>query len=854
MAQSDGGPNPIQVVQRSEDDLLLLSLHLGNITLADDLEAYQYPGGVLLPLGRVCSLLEIGVKVSASSGTAEGFVLRGDRKFRLDLAKRSATINGVELPFDGALGEVHSTDIYLDAKLLSKWFGLGLIVDTHISAIRVFPSEPLPLQKRQERERLAAVYRSITASYQDHGYPVAPTEEQQIGGPVIDQSFSIVSNGGPTPGAMARYTAQLTADIERVDFNSLIDLESAHNQTFSYVSLGQTDPDGGLLGSLHAKQFAVGQEFVPAVPMVSSTNLMDGLFVSNFPLYHSAQYDTTTFSGVLAPGWDVELFRDQALIAYTESNPANRYEFKDVPLIFGMNHYRLVFNGPLGETRVEDRNLDVASSLAPKGTNWYQAAVQPSLGQPLQYSWQDELGISRNASASLGMTSVPLADGTHTYTSATLQGYSLAGFGGLDVVVDPRSGAAEQMDFQTVVRHETVDLKQTIVQGLESPLISKQVNPVLESTLLDVGGIDVARWTGFLPLDVSLQHADTRLGYQTWTIQDRVSMQSKGLSVTNWLSWQSQTNNETYGKGELLLDTWGRGKLLQAQIYYDWLKPERLDLLSIRSTSITHDLKMLTLGAYVSSTNGDKGISATLAKNVGNVAYALSLGLSSVNGLSLGISVSTSLIRNPRGGRWDSDAQPQTNRGAVLVRVFFSTSGNCAWDRHKQALPGVEVMVNGQSYGRVTDKDGTLLIKGLTLFRKCELEIATSSLTNPLWVSAEPGLRLIPKPGIVQVIDFPIVSTGEISGSVFNRIGTAMNPVPGIQLELVNAKGEVIQRQTTTFDGFFTFLHVPVGSLRLRVASDQVEQLGLVEAAMPIAIPPEGAFLDDVNLEVRRKT
>ena len=125
-AQNTEAPSPSPYVERSDDDLLLLSVSLDSTVLSQDLEAYQYPGGVLVPLGEVCRLLELPVAASPKDGTADGILPLPNRKFHIDLRTHKASLAGTDLPFDASEAEAHKDDIYIDSRLLSTWFSLGL--------------------------------------------------------------------------------------------------------------------------------------------------------------------------------------------------------------------------------------------------------------------------------------------------------------------------------------------------------------------------------------------------------------------------------------------------------------------------------------------------------------------------------------------------------------------------------------------------------------------------------------------------------------------------------------------------------------------------------------------------------
>ena len=77
------------------------------------------------------------------------------------------------------------------------------------------------------------------------------------------------------------------------------------------------------------------------------------------------------------------------------------------------------------------------------------------------------------------------------------------------------------------------------------------------------------------------------------------------------------------------------------------------------------------------------------------------------------------------------------------------------------------------------------------------------------------------------VLEFPVMATGEVDGTVRLKKAGAEVEVSRVRMQLVNPEGEVVQEQKTAFDGFYLFTFVPPGEYRLRVSPEQVERLGL---------------------------
>src|SRR5262249_26133018 len=103
----------------------------------------------------VCQALDFAITVDVGARTADGFFITENRRFSLDVSSQRVTVEGKPRRFDSLRIEVHQDDIYVDTQLLSDWLPMDLTVDLSSRLVRVGPREPLPVQKRQEREQRA---------------------------------------------------------------------------------------------------------------------------------------------------------------------------------------------------------------------------------------------------------------------------------------------------------------------------------------------------------------------------------------------------------------------------------------------------------------------------------------------------------------------------------------------------------------------------------------------------------------------------------------------------------------------------------------------------------------------------
>ncbi|NRD89988.1 hypothetical protein C8024_11760 [Sphingopyxis sp. BSNA05] len=107
-------------------------------------------------------------------------------------------------------------------------------------------------------------------------------------------------------------------------------------------------------------------------------------------------------------GWDAELYRNGQLLAFAENRVDGRYEFIDVPLLYGQNRFEVVLYGPQGQIRRDVQVIPVGIDSIPPRQTYYWAGIHEAgedlirLGDFLptrQAGWRGGVGLERGLNA-----------------------------------------------------------------------------------------------------------------------------------------------------------------------------------------------------------------------------------------------------------------------------------------------------------------------------------------------------------------------------------------------------------------------------------------------------------------------
>ena len=675
------GGGPQEFVSRPEEDVLLLEARLGELLLTDALPAYRLDGSFLLPLGELSRLLSLALEVDVARGTAEGFVLEESRRFSLRAREGAVTISGTESRFDRSRIEIHEDDLYVDVALLSKWLPVDLVVDPYAARVTVRPREPLPVQLRAERERGAA--RLASARRAPEGYPDAPNPYRLASAPSLDANLRLLvspdDGGGQRLGF--QHSALLAGDLLGAEASLFLNGNDGESVSDIWGSLARRDPDGNLLGPLGLREAVLGEVASPGFELVSDAQTGPGFLLSSFPLQRPSEWGRTSLSGPLLPGWEVELYGNDALLGYQASRADGLYEFADVPLLPGANELRLVFYGPQGQRQEEVRRFNAAETFTPAGElRWRVVANDPrQVGR--RGHLLAEYGLSKGLSISGGLaglrTELGKELGYGRLGAQLLRGIFLAR---VDGALSGGNGTALRGELQARTKTFGLSAAWSVLDRFESEVYRPEFGTV--SSRLELR-LDVRPYLGAglrLPIAGQLRRDALKGGGDLVRATGQLSTSVSRLYLSSLWSWsrvrRPGSTTESIGFGSVLVSRLVRRTSLRGEVQYDF-DPET----TLRSAGLNAEfpigMKLLGRGGFTYlRREGETLLIAGLSRRPGilGVTFEATWGRSSR--LNASLSVGIGLGRDPRSGRFHAQAPPFAALGAASARVFLDTNGD----------------------------------------------------------------------------------------------------------------------------------------------------------------------------------
>jgi hypothetical protein len=216
----------------------------------------------------------------------------------------------------------------------------------------------------------------------------------------------------------------------------------------------------------------------------------------------------------------------------------------------------------------------------------------------------------------------------------------------------------------------------------------------------------------------------------------------------------------------------------------------------------------------------DRGLSRArgavgLVRRFAMFSTSASLEAATDGSVAASFNLAFSFGRNPLGGGFRLGANKLASTGSALARVFRDQNGDGVRQPTEPAASEVQLKVGRAPVAGLSDGGGNIVIDNLEPHRPVLVGVDASSLPDPLVQPAGPGIVVVPRPGLPIVIDLPLVSAGEVLGTLVDSSGGSLQ---GIDLELTDRSGRAVAATRSDFDGFFLFESVPYGSYGLRIA------------------------------------
>ncbi|WP_227711229.1 MSCRAMM family protein [Novosphingobium ovatum] len=855
-------------VKLSSRDELILEIQTVNREMSDTLTGYGLRSGLYLPFSDMVRFLDLSITVSDDGHYASGWFLRQNRTLQINLRQGVMVIMGKEIALKPGDATAFNGEMYLKAEKFEELFPMTLKIDMRSALITVTTKELFPFQEKLARE---AARERLSGQSKGSG-PVFPRQTTPYRGltfPIFDVEWRAQTDG--ESGPRTDFDLHASGDLAFMTARTYVATSTQGGLTGASVQIGRRDPTARLLGPLHATEFQAGDIGTASLPLGLRGISGRGAYVTNTPLEQASVFDKIDFRGELPKDYEVELYRNDQLVGSTREQVNGQYEFLQVPVDFGINVFRLVFYGPLGQRREEVRRISVGDGR-----------IQP--GKLIYYfgSVEREMSVAgiRNAKATLS------ADYGAYRHEAILQ-YGLARW--LTVVASGAMYRSEGADrwlttagLRTGIGNLAIKLDAGMdntggtagVIGLGGRLLG--VSYVGSHAIYQGGFIDEMRSSGSqrlssvtqldlnrtfkiaghnLPTMLSLQRLRFTSGQEQIAATLRQSTMIERFMVSNTLNMAASASpglgSSMQMNGAMDISTLtGRTTQYRATVQYSVVPTPKLNAIGLEMDRPIADNFTVKAAASHVLASGQSSVGLSGSRRFGPLSLSVESSYAFPRqAYTVGLRLGFSFGRNPLSQRMFVERPGLSNSGAVAVSAFRDENGNQTQDEGEQQI-GKVTFFTGTQQVTSTDK-GEALMGGIGDGNRTAVKIDATTLPDISMAPSSVGYEILPRAGRIHITRFAIQHLSEIEGKAMFSDGTRRRGVSGVTLFLMDMSGKRVAKVRTEGDGFFLFELLKPGEYRIEISPDQARNLKIRMAGEYRVVVGAKRAPAPVQLEIR---
>lgn len=592
----------------------------------------------------------------------------------------------------------------------------------------------------------------------------------------------------------------------------------------------RSDPDGGLLGPLKATHFGFGDVAGLSTRLSGSAMSGRGALVTNRPVVNPTSFDRTRLEGELPAGWDAELYRNGQLLAFARSDERQRYVFDDVQLLYGENNLSVILYGPQGQVRTRDELINVGQDNVPPGETWYWAgANQP--GRDLVELHPRELtqsqaraeaavsvehGLDERTSTGMLARTMLLEDERVTFVEASVR--RSLGSALVEVGVARESTGGTAVRAQLLAKLGSVNVSAEAVAANDFHLRGGRPTSVRDVRVAVDAPIRIGR--ALIPAHADVHFTSRPDGSRQLDAAARLSAAIDRFNLAGGVKYTRQY----LAKGpapppEVIADLMGTGRIggvrvrgsssfevspesrfRSAELAGYWSASDNADW----EGALAYDGPQNRARARISHIRRFSSMALAIpgeAASDGPVAVGFNLNFSLDPGLSL-------------------SRKPLAGAGSVRARVYRDLNDNGVADAGEPFEKGALITAGRSVAENPTDSKGSVLVAGLATFTPITVGIDQTSLSDPMLAPRKAIQVVVPRPGVPAEVEIGLVGAGDVEGAVVRSGGVGFE---GLDLELIDASGNVVATARTDYDGYFLFERAPYGTYTVRIARESAD-------------------------------
>ncbi|MGY0588322.1 MAG: SPOR domain-containing protein, partial [Paraglaciecola chathamensis] len=864
---------------------LFLSLNIGKLYLAD-VYAIKSAKQAHVSLMTLFETLDFPIQFvepensAVLAGGASGWFIREDNTFDLQLPavqgeSIEVTVNGQEYKLNNQdYTLTDDGDIYVEADAISQWMGLEFKFDFANLELFTDSDTPLPIEQRLARQSRRVNQGSGRG---EAVLPMLQSNYQAITAPLVD--VQLASTIDPDRDS-ARYSVLGSHDFAYLNSQFFVAGNDQDELSDVRLTLSKESLNGDLLGPLNATQVQFGDITPVNVGIGNTASQSRGFSVTNRELAQINDNKTINLTGDIQLGWDIELYRNGILIDQQMSLQSGRYEFNDVDLLFGDNQFELIMYGPQGQIESKTEQYFITTNSVEQGEGQYRFSVadvgESLFGVSTVSTAQDpgvllsgvyNRGITDWFSLSAGVSSL-LADEGEDQQYFSL-GSNLALFDRvlLDGIVQINQDQQTRAEFGARTRIGDTALSadyyldERSVLFTDEQLNDEQTNlddtQLYQQFALNMSG-ELYKASSFgVNYQNEWRHTTLEDGLRSDLFSNQLSINSRLLYVShelNWLKTDDEFTEEQFSGTLRLQKSFGRIFTRLNAIYS--IKPEsQLEQVSTElymplTTELQSQLEIIYYPQF-----DDYRAKLGLNWQHDLFYFTADTEYDKDGDWSVGLNMRFSFGYDPLGEQFFMNRRSMASSGAMAVRVFEDLNLNGQFDNDEPLIENAKIKALQNYRHGTTDKTGVAMLSSMTNNVRTDIVLDRRSLEDPFLINAIPGVSVTPRAGHLDVLDFPVVQSGELEGVVYVSNASGDEEVATYApIRLYDSKGNEVNSTVTEFDGYYLFTDLLPDDYQMRIDASYLEKKNLRGGkVMEVSLASAGEIVNGADFTLQER-
>ena len=834
---------PLHAIDSSSEDFeeVLVFVRVQGVGGFDINAIYGYETDKLyLPVTDLFNFLKIRVEPEQHFLKVSGFFIDENRTYEIDHPSRTITIDGRTLQFGTDDMVRTETGLYLYTGIFGRAFGLHSRFHFRSMSVDIRTDLELPAIREM---RLAQLRRNLE---QLRGEVVADT--------TLERSYHLFRMGMFDWAFSSTQVTQQTTD-NRISLGLGTELLAGETNLF----LNYSSRDGfNMRNQQYQWRFvnndlrALRQVRVGKVGPGSISSIFEplhGITITNAATTFRRSFGEYTLSDHTEPGWTVELYVNNVLVAYQVADASGYYSF-DVPLVYGASQVMLKFYGPYGEERVREQFLNIPFHFLPKGEVEY--TVTAGLLQDTLHSRY------ARAAAGVGVTRFLTLGGGIEYLTS-IPGRTDIPF--TNISLAPLNNLLLHGEYA-----HGVNTKALLSYRLPNNIMLElnYVNYAEEQKAIRFNYLEERRAMLNLPFSTKWLRGSARLAYRqnvyeslNFNTVDATFSTSFGpvsSNISTYATWVTERDPYIYSNLTLGIRLW-RSVMVRPSIQYDFTQQE---LVSYK-VDIEHRFRRtanLSLGYQENVLADYRSVELAFRWDMPFAQFNTSARLSNFD-LTTTQGARGSIALGSGNRYVHIDSRGAIGRSGITIIPFIDINHNGIRDEGEPLATGLNVRLNG---GRTLRQVNDTLIRIIELepYISYILKLDDANLDNIAWQLSDKVIEVKTDPNQFKQVYIAVKPVGEINGMITLREENRVRGLGRVLLNVYDTTGTLVRQVMSESDGFVTYLGMPPGSYYATIDPVQLERIGMQATPdrIPFDIEPMiiGDIVDGLDFELERIT